>query len=231
MKMTIDIKTPTSWQQLSLEQLYIVAELLDANLDRHTLLLVLFCKLAGLKTTWDKGEMFFVAGKTRFRLEPYQFRQFCDKMAFIIDEKPICVVNPTKVNDYLIDVRFGDYFQADALVERYSKTGDVKFIKRALKRLGDNRLFVSKVKANAIMLWWCGVRGFLKEKYPLVFPDSAGDMTQKSSYEMLQDVLLMLNENRPQDNKLIEESDVHGVLSALNSKIDMYNKQKELFKK
>lgn len=231
MSMTIDIKAPTSWQELTLGQLFMVARLLDANLDRDTLLLVLFCKLSGLKTLHDKGEVLFSDGKTRFRLEPYQLRHFCDKMAFIIDEKPIHVVNPTKVNDFLIDVKFGDYFQADALVERYSTTGHPIFIKKALKRLGDNRRFISKTKANAVMLWWCGVRGFLKEKYPLVFPDSAADMTPKSSYEMLQDVLLMLNENRPQDNRLIEESDVHGVLSALNSKIDMYNRQKEIYKK
>lgn len=36
----------------------------------------------------------------------------------------------------------------------------------------------------------------------------------------------MLNDNKPQDNKAIGDTDVHGVLAALNSKIEYYNKLK-----
>lgn len=230
MSEVFDIKAPTSWGQVSKSQLLAVAALIDAKLDRDTLLLVLFCRLSGLSIINDGDRPVFTDGRRRFRLKPYELRQFCDSVAFIIDERPSGVPNPTKVSGHLIDVRFGDYFQADALVDQYERSGDTRLIKRALRRLGDRRLLLSKVMANAVMLWWFGVRSFLKDRYPNVFADSQGDGPQKSSYEVLQDILLMLNDNRPQDNRLIEDSDVHSVLSALNNKIDMSKRQAEIFK-
>lgn len=41
----------------------------------------------------------------------------------------------------------------------------------------------------------------------------------------------MLNENRPQENKNIADSELHSVLSALENKIEQYNKEKEALKR
>ena len=232
MDSVIDIKAPVAWNQLTLKQLYIVAELFDLDLDRDTLLLVSFCRLAGLKILRSKGEVLFEKGKTRFKLEAYQIKEFSEKMAFLLDEYPVDIVNPTKINGHLLDTKFGSYFYADAMMLRYSITHKRRFIRKALKELGQRCRFISRRKAVAVSLWWQGVQGYIEGLYPLVFHRSKGGEPQtKSPFLILQDLFLMLNDNRPQDNKLIEESDVHGVLSALNNKIDQYNKEKEALKK
>jgi len=86
------------------------------------------------------------------------------------------------------------------------------------------------MKGCMIWIWWCGVQSYLQELYPLVFPKS-GEETDKTSYQILQDIFLMLNENRPQENKNIADSELYSVLSALENKIEQYNRDKEALKR
>ncbi|MCR5035857.1 MAG: hypothetical protein K6A73_00855 [Bacteroidales bacterium] len=230
--MTIDIKVPKGWSDLDIRQLAIVAKLIDLDLDRRQLLLVSFCTLSGIRIRHSARGLRYVYNKQEFKLEPYQLSEFCNRMEWLIDERPVDIVNPTKIHPHLIDVKFGSYFYADAMMSRYGKTGKPRFVRKALKELGQGCLFMSKHKASIVQLWWNGVQGYLQKIYPLVFPSSDDkNKNTQSPFTILQNLLLMLNENRPQDNRLIEDADAHGVLAALNNKIDQYEKMKERIKK
>lgn len=231
--MNIDIKAPLSWNELSLSDLKHVAYVMMLpELDRTHASILLFCKLAGLKMKKNiAGSVFFKKGKLKFILEPYQLMDFSQRFNYIFDEKPCDIVNPTKINSHLIDVKFGDYYFADAMMMRYQFTGEKKFVRQALKALGQRTIYLSKMKAQMIWIWWMGVQSYLQDLYPLVFPKGGDDSSDKTSYQILQDIYLMLNENRPQDNSLIADSELHSVLSALQNKIEQYNREKEALKR
>lgn len=230
--MTINITAPLSWNEITLRDLkHIAFVMLLPEIDKTQALILLFCKLAGLKMKKNlQGSVFFRMGKQNFVLEPYQLMDFSEKMNYILDEKPCDIVNPTKIDPHLIEVKFGDYYFANAMMLRYQLTGQKKFVRQALKTLGRRTLHISKMKACMIWIWWCGVQSYLQELYPLVFPKS-GEETDKTSYQILQDIFLMLNENRPQENKNIADSELHSVLSALENKIEQYNREKEALKR
>ena len=230
--MNIDIKAPLTWNELSLSDLKHVAYvMLLPEIDRTHASILLFCKLAGLKMKKNlENTVFFKMGKQSFVLEPYQLMDFSQKMNYIFEEKPCDIVNPTKIDSHLIDVKFGDYYIANAMMTRYQFSGEKKYVRKALKALGQRTLYLSKMKGCMIWIWWCGVQSYLQELYPLVFPKS-GEETDKTSYQILQDIFLMLNENRPQENKNIADSELHSVLSALENKIEQYNREKEALKR
>lgn len=231
--MNIDIKAPLTWNELSLSDLKHVAYvMLLPELDRTHSSILLFCKLAGIKMKKNiAGSVFFKKGKLKFILEPYQLMDFSQRFNYIFDDKPCDIVNPTKINSHLIDVKFGDYYFANAMMMRYQFTGEKKFVRQALKALGQRTIYLSKMKGQMIWIWWMGVQSYLQDLYPLVFPKGGDDNSDKTSYQILQDIYLMLNENRPQDNRHIADSELHSVLSALQNKIEQYNREKEALKK
>lgn len=235
--MNIELNAPQSWNEMSLSDLRHVAEImLMPELDRTHAAIILFCKITGLKMKRSvAGSVFFTVKVKRkphdFTLEPYQLMDFSQKMDYIFDEKPCDIVNPTKIDPHLIDVKFGDYYFANAMMLRYQLTGEKKFIRQALRTLGCRVITLTRVKAQMIWIWWMGVQSYLQELFPLVFPSGGDNETNKTSYQILQDIFLMLNENRPQDNQHIAESELHSVLSALNNKIEQYNKEKEAMKR
>lgn len=231
--MTINITAPLSWNELSLRDLKHVAYVMMLpELDRTHASILLFCKLAGLKMKKNiAGSVFFKKGKLKFILEPYQLMDFAQRFNYIFEEKPCDIVNPTKIDSHLIDVKFGDYYFANAMMMRYQFTGEKKFVRQALKALGQRTMHLSKLKGCMIWIWWMGVQSYLQDLYPLVFPKGGDDNSDKTSYQILQDIYLMLNENRPQDNRHIADSELHSVLSALQNKIEQYNREKEALKK
>ena len=140
--MNINITAPLSWNELSLRDLKHVAQVMMLpEIDRTHASILLFCKLAGLKMKKNiENTVFFKMGKQSFVLEPYQLMDFSKKMDFIFEEKPCDIVNPTKIDSHLIDVKFGDYYFANAMMMRYQYTGDKKFVRQALKALGQRTI-------------------------------------------------------------------------------------------
>lgn len=170
MVMSVNIHVPSSWQELTLDQLYVVSSVMDRNLDRPTMLFVLLCRLSGIRPVKKKKEtVFFRSGKQRFYLEDYQLLEFCNKMSFVLDEIPNDIVNPTSVESHMEDVPFRSYFVCDALMARYAQTGQRKFFRKAMEAVGYRRLCFSTVKIRAIMLWWAGVQRYLQDLYPWFF--------------------------------------------------------------
>ena len=136
--MNINITAPLSWNELSLRDLKHVAQVMTLpELDRTHASIMLFCKLAGLRMKKNiAGSVFFKKGRQKFILEPYQLMDFSQRFGYIFDERPCDIVNPTKIDSHLIDVKFGDYYFANAMMTRYQFTGEKKFIRQALKALG-----------------------------------------------------------------------------------------------
>lgn len=214
----VDLTVPANWQEVTREQLAIIASLMNEQLSREETLFVLFCRMAGLKH--EGRGVFRTADGQRIRLETWQLADFCNRLAFTLDTLPCDIVNPTRVNRYLDDIKFGDYFHADALMYRYRLENDPSLVWKALNDLGDHRRGVSPQFANEVALWWAGVMQWLKGQYPLVLDSEGGSTEGYDPLKARQNIMLMLNNDCPQDNERIEKSKMHDVLAALQHKIE-----------
>lgn len=214
----VELSMPVSWQEVTKEQLGIIASLMNEQLTREETLFVLFCRFTGIR---HEGRGVFVTSQgQRIRMEAWQLRDFCGRLAYIMDEKPCDIVNPTKVNPYLDDITFGAYFHADALMYGYLMKGNPKLVQKALRDLGDRSWWMSKQRATEILLWWTGVQQWLKKQYPDVFATKDGDADGYDPLTARQNIMLLLNDDNPQANTDIEESKMHDVLAALQHKIE-----------
>ncbi|MBQ8958105.1 MAG: hypothetical protein IJ057_06340 [Bacteroidales bacterium] len=227
--MRIDLTIPRNWNEVAKEQLAIIASLMNEQLTREEMLFVLFCRMTGLR--YEGKGVFLTADKKRIRLETWQLSDFCGRLAFVLDTLPCDIVNPTRVNSYLDDITFGDYFHADSLVYGYRLEGNPDMVRRALGDLGDHRRGVSKQFANEVMLWWAGVQQWLKSQYPLVLEDSGSSAEPYDPLKARQNIMLMLNNDNPRDNEHIEQSKMHDVFAALQSKIEHAKQREEQMKR
>ena len=231
--MTIDLHTPTCWKELTTEQLREVVELALMGLHREEYLLVLFCKFANVKVLIgsadedDKKKVrtrFADADGNEFELEDWQVSDFCGRLAFILDEQmPMEVAWPWKWNRYLYATSFGDWFKADAQMLGFALEGDPERLKGAMKYLGDPKDTLEPSDITLLLRWYECFKDWLRDRYPLVFkkPKPGSEEGPTSPVETRQTIMLMLNENRPQDNEAIENSNVHDVLAALQHKIEL----------
>lgn len=234
--MTIDLHTPSKWQELSAEQLRFVEATATQGLRREEFLLVLLCQFTGIKMvagTTMKNQKKVICTRFKdqegneFELEDWQVSDFCGRMAVFFDEDiPMDVNWPFKWDRYLFDTTFGDWFHADALMLRFAKEGKPEYLQSAMKDLGDDRDEIQPNDPDIVLLlcWYENFKEWLQLRYPLVFQKpQPGENTSSSPIETRQNIMLMLNNNQPQNNELIEKSNVHDVLAALQHKIEKAN--------
>lgn len=228
--MTIDLHIPENWSQVTAEQLRTIVELTHSELSREDFLLVLLCRFTGIRMvagTTDEDNRGVVrtgfkdAEGNFFEMEDWQVSDFCSRLSFALKEMPRDIVCPFKWHRRLIATTFGDWFQADALMLRYFTTQDPQYVEGAMRCLGDPHENPSTVDIELMRIWWEDFQGWMIEKYPYIFKKT--DPRKESvisPLETRQNIMLMLNDRRPQDNVKIEESNLHDVLSALQYKIE-----------
>jgi hypothetical protein len=233
--MTINLKTPTSWKELTTEQLREVVELALMGLHREEYLLVLFCKFANVVMVIGSSTD-SEAVKNRFRdsegqefeLEDWQVAEFCGRLSFVLDEQmPMEVAWPWKWDRHLLATSFGDWFHADAQMLGFALDGNPERLKGAMKDLGDPPETLEPSDITLLLRWYECFKDYLQLTYPLVFQKAEpGANSPTTPIEARQNIMLMLNEGHPQDNEAIEKTNVHDVLAALQHKIE-YAKQIE----
>lgn len=232
---TIELTVPTSWNELTKRQLLTVASFIDMTLTREEVLFVLTCMFSGIKFIKDEGHIYeFVEVETNrhFALKDWQMKWFCDKMKWVLDTSPVDIVSPLGIDGHLNDVSFDDYFEADALFFKHRITGDTDAYWRAVELLGYKAWpkMVSRGMRLAVDIWWTGVQGYMKQLYPNVFSGD-GDAEEYNPREAYQNIMLMLNDDRPQENEKIGKTNVHAVLAALDSKIQKAKQMEEQMRK
>lgn len=240
--MTIDLKAPMSWRELTLDQLRMVAATFRLHLTKEEMLLVLLCQLTGIRLhgqpTGGRTELFVTAEGQVFTMQDYEIEDFCNRLQWLFDDQPCDIVNPTKADGHMRGVKFGDWFRADALFYDLSKgrteaETNLKDMRQALALLGHNDKAFPKddVDYDMVLLWWNGVGNMLRTLYPYVFAGEGEPAKNYSPFKSLQNIHLMLNDGHPQDNEAIDNCDLHDVLSALNAKIEEAEKTREAMKR
>ena len=230
--MTINLRIPTSWEELTTDQLRDVVDLGSKELRREEYLLNLLCRFSGIKMvagTADEDDKKVV--HTRFKdaedhvfdLEDWQVSDFGNRLAFTLDEMPLDVAWPFRWNRYLMDTSFGAWFHADAQLLGFAMDNDPERLKCAMKDLGDPHPGLQDNGADFVLMlrWYDRFKDYLQQTYPLVFQKAEpGANSSTTPIEARQNIMLMLNDNRPQDNEAIEKTNVHDVLAAFQHKIE-----------
>lgn len=229
--MRIDLHVPTRWQEVSTDQLRAIVHESFGELRRDEYLLMLLLRfsnismIAGSTADGEDGvqrTMFKDQEGHVFELEDWQTADFCHHLNYVLDEPmPIDCQWPFRWDCYLSDTSFGDWFHADAQMLGYAMDGNAERLNVVTKDLGDPHDKLDTTDTVLLMRWYDCFKEWIQQRYPLVFskPD-AGEGTMVSPIDARQNIMLMLNDGRPQDNDAIERSNVHDVLSALQHKIE-----------
>lgn len=220
----IHLTYPTSWEDVSKKDLKIIAKTLLLKLSRTEMLLILFCRLAGIRLLplggIDEGTpasiYFFQKGYRQFTINTVLVSQACKQLEFILDcyGLPAC---PLKgINAKLYDVPFRNYFFADAHFTRYAYTQERAYLKESIRELTGRKIFPSTSLLNAYAIWFTGLQNYLRDKYRNLFTESDGTI-DKTPAEQLQDILSAVNKDEPQKNEAILHADTHAVLTSLDN--------------
>ena len=223
--MIINLTAPTRWGELTLEQFRMVVKTLLLHLTESERLLVLLCQLTGIRIYGEpsggKTELFVTAEGQAFTMQDYEIEDFCNRLRWLIDDiEPDDLPNPTKRDDYLRDISFGDWFEADTQFRLYEDDNDLTHFAAILPKLGEEAHEIDEAEAIMLKMWWNCVMGKIGPMYPNVFAKNEGGGGAFNPFKNLQEMHLLLNDDRPQDNERIDEARLHDVLSALDSKIE-----------
>lgn len=230
---SIELKAPMAWGELTKEQLLVVAETLGLLLTREERLVTLFCQLARVGLERHGKSWHLVHGKVKTEIKTEEIAEFSGRFAWIIDSQPKGVANPTAADDFIRDMTFGDWFEADTQFMLYEEDDDGERFNVILPLLKETHREMTRPEMTAYKWWWWSVQDTLAETYPNVFKhnDSGGDLVQYNPFKTLQDFHLLLNDNHPQENERIDASNVHDALSAIDNKIAEIKQKQEAYRK
>ena len=229
--MNINLTAPTKWSELTADQFRMVVKTMLLHLTESERLFVLLCQLTGIRCYADEDNKFVTADGQDFRLQDYEIVDFCERLRWLIDTVPDDLPNPTKKDDYLRDISFGDWFEADIQFRQYEDDHDLSHFNIILKKLGEWPRMIDEAEAIVLKMWWNCVMGKIGPMYPNVFAKSEGSGGVYNPFKSLQEMHLLLNDDRPQDNEKIDDARLHDVLSALDSKIEKLKRREAELRK
>lgn len=221
----IDLVYPITWETMDFEDFRNVCEILKTPRSRQEILFLAFCRLAHIRpddpAKYDskklKGSMPFIVNGKPYLVNASVLREGTRQVSFILDSVGLPPSPFKDIDRKLNGISFKQFFTADSFIMRYQSDKNGTFLKTAVKTLSGGR--IRKLfgwQTVAVVIWWNGVKQYLKGRYPYVFT-SNGDISGRTQAEILQDLLSAMNGNQPQQNEDILRCDVHSVLYSLNS--------------
>lgn len=224
----LNLEYPICWENMSAEDFRNVCLILSQPHGRKETLFLCLCALAHIRpenpSLFDPEHIedmcvFYIGGR-HFAITPSDITEACGQLEYILDSVGLAPCPFKGVDRKLYGISFRQFFEADAFMLRYqAEDHNGKWLIEFLKTItgGAVRKPLPWQKIGAV-IWWNGVKKYLKEKYPFVFQDGGdgaafGDRTMA---DILQELLSAMNDNKPQNNDDILKSDVHSVLFCLN---------------
>lgn len=218
--MNIDLTYPTSWEEVTSEQLMIIAEQMLKGRTREELLFEVFRRITGIRVVVNREEniteYLFAKGRKRFKVPVQTIMQGCEDMSFIIEKTGLPESPILSVGTKLHGKSFRQYYFANAYFNRYLQTKEICMIDNMYSALTDRKPSeITPKEIMAITIWWSGLQALLKQKFPKVFSEEQGELPKSTPADILQEILSVLNNNKPQENESILNSDMYAVFHSL----------------
>lgn len=227
----INISYPLDWEHMSHEDFRNVCTIMSSPHGRKETLFLCLCALAHMRPDNPikyspkvvKDNCVFLIGGKSYVISPKVISEACTQLEYILDSVGLPPSPFPKVDRRIYGLSFEQFFRVDANMMRYQAENNEAWLKEAVKVLtnGSVRKMLPWQK-KGVVIWWNGVKNYLKEKYPYIFQDGEGGATfqDKSQADILQELLSVMNSGKPQDNDAILKSEVHSVLFILNKKYE-----------
>lgn len=222
----INIEYPISWETMSYEDFRNVCIILSDKHGRKESLFLCLCALAHIRPDnpikYDpkaiKDNVVFIIGGKSYVISPKVITEACGQLSYIYDSVGLAPSPLMHVDRKLYGISFEQFFEADAYMMRHAAENDDKWLKEAVKVLtGGCIRKLLPWQQKGVVIWWNGVKVYLKNKYPAVFQEGGGSSFGEMTMEdILHELLSAMNDDKPQDNDKILKSDVHAVLFCLN---------------
>ncbi len=245
--MTIKLKVPSRWSELTQKDLEYFTRLLLKNTPESDLMTLCFLKFAGLKlikkTIPDSEGLLFIfkkKGLPRFTMNSDQTSGCVNKLTYLIQDVTLFPL-PGQIKQYipydyrLFDVNLEQYLLLDSAYQGYLQTNDITALNRMMAvmyHLPEEQWNVEQLKNREkrfkriplfrkyiICLWFSGLKKWIIDKYYYVFNTSESSM-QSHPDEIVMQLLSALNEGNITLNKSILATGVHEALFELNRKIE-----------
>lgn len=221
----INIEYPIDWEHMSSEDFRNVCTILGQPHGRKETLFLCLCALAHIRPDnpihYDpkaiKDNVAFIIGGNSYIISPKVIQEACSQLEFILDSVGLAPSPIARLDRKLYGVSFEQYYQADAYMLRYREDNNGMWLKETAKCLTNGA--VRKLlpwQQKGLVIWWNGVKKYLMDKYPFVLQQGEGSLVDYTPADILQDLLGVMNDGKPQDNDKILKSDVHSVLYTLN---------------
>lgn len=229
----INLEFPTAWEEMDEKDFEEVCKLLVTPRPREETLFLAFCKLAHIRPdnpkiypNIPKGlAPYIVNGQAHF-IGHSVIAEGCRQISFILDGTGFPPAPFPHVDRKLYGLSFEKFYEADSLTMRSVVENDEGYLKEAAKILtGGAKRKLVPWERKALLIWWNGLKMYLKEQYPHVFQDGE-NITDKTQGQILLDLLSTMNDQKPQENERILKTDVHAVLHELN--LIYYNAKQRL---
>lgn len=221
----VNLDFPTKWETVTADQFKEICTVLSIpGIDRDKALFLILCTLTHIRPDradkYDEkvlrhGQPFIINGQAHI-IRSADIAEACRQLGFIYDTIGPAPSPFQDVDRLLYGVSFRAFYEADSFILRYGTEPNGAYLKTAVKSLTGGR--VRKLlpwQRTATIIWWNGMKQDLMAMYPYVLKQGES-ITTKTQAQILQDILSSLNQDRPQDNDKILQTDVHSVLHTLN---------------
>lgn len=222
----VNLAFPTSWETVSDSDFREICTVLSLpGIDRDRALFLILCALTHIRPDrvdqYDasqlKGRQPFIINGESHLIKTSDIAEACRQLSFIVDTVGLAPCPLKDVDRMLYGVSFRAFYEADSYILRYASDPNGAYLKTAAKSLSGGRIRkLLPWQRIGIVMWWNGMKQQLMTMYPYVLKQGES-ITSKTQAEILQDILSSLNQNRPQDNERILQTDVHSVLHVLNN--------------
>lgn len=223
----VDIVYPISWETMSQEDFRNVCTILGQPHGRKESLFLCLCALAHIRPDNPvkynpkaiRDNVVFIIGGQPYVISPKVIQEACSQLEYIYDKVGLAPSPIPRVDRKLYGISFEQYYEADAYMLRYQAEKNEVWLKEAAKTLTNG--YIRKLlpwQKKGLVIWWNGVKQYLKDKYPCIFQEGDGgsSFSDKTLEDILHELLSCMNDNKPQENEKILKSDVHAVLFSLN---------------
>lgn len=241
---TIDVKVPTSWAEMSQDELLLAYKALASGSPRADLLF--FMRHARAKVLrWEDGAALCrfrcnAGGKTRLvrcRVTPEQLAELLEPLAFLSDPGRVPVRldqwhGARAVNAELHGVSFGNYLRLENLYQGFLASGDEEAVAAMASILypGIKPRHIDKVFVVNVLQWMVQVKGLFTDLFRDFFKPAGEAGEEPTMLEVMNSEIRALTGGDVTKEEIILDIDCWRALTELDFKAKEMEEMKRITK-
>lgn len=240
----LDVTLPTSWGELSDEQLRIVYDTLSVETSTAGIAGILFFALSGLSLKGsDNGHYIISDGERLMRIDVDDLGTLTHTLSWVnsLPERPVRLASigeSQAVNADLSGVPFDVYLYCENLYQGYLMTKNADLLKQMLAKLyKPSPTSVREAEQTMMFYWWASLKEHLSKMFPNFFGGSGdGNLlgnvaTPATVRASMNNQIRALTKGDITKEAQVLAMDVWRALTELDAQAKEYDELKRLYKK